>query len=70
MRHAKIPMLIFVKVKHWGFEGRDGADPAHTQRTRGANFEILGTMEQQQLLRSTSSALGFNVRKAIEDDEA
>ena len=63
-------MRIFVKLKHLGFEGRDGADPAHTQGPRGANFEILGTIEQQELLRSTSSALGFTVRKAIEDDEA
>ena len=62
-------MRIFVKLKHLGFEGRDGADPAHTQRTRGANFEILGTIEQQQLLRITSSAFGFTVRKAIDDDE-
>ena len=61
-------MLIF-KVKHCGFECRDGADPAHTQRTRGANFKILGTIEQQQLLRSTSSAFGFTVRKGIDDDE-
>jgi hypothetical protein len=33
-------------------------------------LEILGTIEKQELLRSTSSALGFTVRKAIEDDEA
>ena len=63
-------MRIFVKFKHFGFGGRDGADPAHTRGTLGASLEILGTIEKQELLRSTSSARGFTVRKAIEDDEA
>ena len=63
-------MRIFVKFKHFGLGGRDGADPAHTRGPRGDSLEILGTIEQQELLRSTSSALCFTVRKAIEDDEA
>ena len=54
----------------FGLGGRDGADPAHTRSTRGASLETLDTIEQQELLRSTSSALGFTVRSAIEDDKA
>ena len=56
--------------KHFGLGGRDGADPAHTRSTRGARLETLGTIEHQELLRSTFSAFGFTVYGAIEDDEA